>query len=56
MGEVLIVKYTNFEIWIDDIIKLVTDVEDNYFKQEQKHQFYDNAYVLTLFCNESNKS
>lgn len=32
MGEILIVKYTNFEIWIDDIIKLVIDVADNYFK------------------------
>lgn len=32
MGEILIVKYTNFEIWIDDVIKLVIDVADKYFK------------------------
>lgn len=61
MGEILIVKCKNFGIRIEDIIKLVIDIGDNYFKQEQKHQFCDNAYMylywfLILFCNESNKN
>lgn len=43
MDEILIVKYTNFVILIEDIIKLVIDIADNYFKQEQKCWFYDDA-------------
>lgn len=43
MDEILIVKYTNFVILIEDIIKLVIDIADNYFKQEQKYWFYDDA-------------
>lgn len=56
MGDILIVKYTNFEILIEDIIKIVTDIAHNYFKQEQKYWLYDDAYMLMLFCIESNKN
>lgn len=43
MDEILAVKYTNFVILIEDIIKLVIGIADNYFKQEWKHWFYDDA-------------
>lgn len=45
MSEILIVKYTNFEILIEDTIKLIIDRADNYFKQEQKRWLYDDAFL-----------